>query len=117
MQDLLLKIHLGSDRRRRYTPPPRCRGWTPRTRGPSFALGEGVCAMSGRSRDGGRRGRVRLWWLALALLAPLSSSARAADIETRDYTVNVSGKPAGEVHMTIHRRDDGQVWMRCDTDI
>jgi hypothetical protein len=74
--------------------------------------------MSCRSRDCGRCGHLRLWWLAaaLALLAPLSS-ARAADIETRDFTVTVSGKPAGEVHMTIHRRDDGQIWMSCDTDI
>ena len=75
--------------------------------------------MSCRSRDCGGQRRTRLAWLAaaLALLAPLSSSAGAADIETRDYTVSVSGKPAGEVHMTIHRQDNGAIWMRCDTDI
>jgi hypothetical protein len=58
-------------------------------------------------------------WLAaaLALVVPLASVARAADIETRDYTVSVSGKPSGEVHMTIQRHDNGTVWMRCDTDI
>jgi hypothetical protein len=74
--------------------------------------------MNGCSRDGGRRGAFRSWWLALALaLLPLSSSARAADIETRDFTVTVSGKLAGEVHMTIHRKEDGSTLMRCDTDI
>jgi hypothetical protein len=54
---------------------------------------------------------------ALVLLACLSCAVRAADIETRDFTVTVSGKPAGEVNMTIHRRDDGTIWMRCNTDI
>jgi hypothetical protein len=53
----------------------------------------------------------------LALLAAGASPARAADIETRDFTVLVGGKRAGEVHMTIHRQDNGQINMRCDTDI
>jgi len=42
---------------------------------------------------------------------------RAADIETRDFNVAVDGKPAGEVHMTIHRQDNGTIQVRCDTDI
>ncbi len=64
----------------------------------------------------GGSGRVGCW-ATLALLAALSSSARAADIETRDFSVTVGGKPSGEVHMTIHRQDNGAIWMRCDTDI
>jgi hypothetical protein len=52
----------------------------------------------------------------LALLAP-AGAARAADIETRDFNVLVDGKRAGEVHMTIHRQDDGAVTMKCDTDV
>src|SRR5687767_14777695 len=59
----------------------------------------------------------RLAWLAaVALFAPFAA-ARAADIETRDFNVFVGGKPAGEVHMTIHRQDSGTTLMRCDTDI
>jgi hypothetical protein len=50
-------------------------------------------------------------------VAGLSSTAVAADIETRDFLVTVGGKPSGEVHMTINRQDNGAVWMRCDTDI
>ena len=53
---------------------------------------------------------------ALVALA-VAGSARAADVETRDFTVLISNKPSGEVHMTIHRQDDGSVVMRCDTDI
>lgn len=56
--------------------------------------------------------------LAAVVLATLAVGAgRAADIETRDFQVTVSGKPAGEVHMTIHRQDNGVIQMRCDTDI
>jgi hypothetical protein len=47
----------------------------------------------------------------------LPGSARAADIETRDFNVAVDGKLAGEVHMTIHRHDNGTIQVRCDTDI
>jgi hypothetical protein len=70
---------------------------------------------------GSREGRVvlSLWVTAasLAVLAVAGAPARAADIETRDFAVMVSGKPSGEVHMTIHKQDNGSIWMRCDTDI
>lgn len=69
--------------------------------------------MSGRSRNDGTRVAV----LAVALFALAGSAARAADIETRDFVVFVAGKSGGEVHMTIHRQDDGSIAMRCDTDI
>jgi hypothetical protein len=68
-----------------------------------------------------REGRVvhRPWVTAavLAVLAVTAGPALAADIETRDFAVMVSGKPSGEVHMTIHKQDNGTIWMRCDTDI
>jgi hypothetical protein len=71
------------------------------------------------SRDGGPWVRRSLGTTAaiLAVVALAGAPARAADIQTRDFTVLVSGKLAGEVHMTIHKQDTGAVWMRCDTDI
>lgn len=69
--------------------------------------------MSGWSRRG--------WGLlavgTLAAMVLVCPPVRAADIETRDFVVLVSGKVAGDVHMTIHRQDDGTIAMRCDTDI
>jgi hypothetical protein len=59
-------------------------------------------------------------WLcaaALALSALTAPAARAADAETRDFAVFVSGKPVGEVHLTIKRQDDGTTTVSCDTDI
>ena len=75
--------------------------------------------MSGSSRDDGRLVQRSLYWTAviLAVLAMGGSTACAADIQTRDFVVTVSGKPSGEVHMTIHKQDNGTIWMRCDTDI
>jgi hypothetical protein len=43
--------------------------------------------------------------------------AGAAEIETRDFTVYVDAKKAGEVHMTINRQDDGSTAVSCDTDV
>jgi len=54
---------------------------------------------------------------AVALLMLAGVPAPAADIETRDLNVLVDGKPAGEVHVTIHRQDDGSTVIKCDTDI
>ena len=69
-------------------------------------------------RDSGKRGRAARWLCCLGvLLAPAWAAARAADIETRDFNVLVGSKTVGEVHMTIHRQDNGQVQMRCDTDV
>ena len=69
--------------------------------------------MIGCTRNVARRG-----WIAAALLVlAVAGSARAADVETRDFTVLISGKPSGEVHMTIHRQEDASIVMRCDTDI
>lgn len=69
--------------------------------------------MSGCSRMG------TVWGagLVMAVLALVCPPVRAADIETRDFIIYVAGKPAGEVHMTIHRQDNGHIAMRCDTDI
>ena len=74
--------------------------------------------MGSCARDaGGIRRPAWRGWVAAAVVFLQAPAARAADIETRDFVVRVSGKPAGEVHMTIHRQDNGQVRMRCDTDI
>ena len=59
----------------------------------------------------------RCWVAAVLVMLAVAGSARAADVETRDFTVLISGKPSGEVHMTIHRQEDASIVMRCDTDI
>ena len=69
--------------------------------------------MIGRIRNIALRG-----WIVVALVAlAFAGSATAGEVETRDFAVLISGKPSGEVHMTIHRQDDGSIQMRCDTDI
>jgi hypothetical protein len=71
------------------------------------------------SREGGTWARPGLARAAaiLAVASLAGAPARGGDIQTRDFIVTVSGKPAGEVHMTIQKLDTGAVWMRCDTDI
>lgn len=73
--------------------------------------------MSGSSRSCGPVNTSRRVLVVALTLVYCTTSARAADIETRDFTVTVSGKAAGEVHMTIHKHDDGKIVLRCDTDI
>ena len=48
-------------------------------------------------------------WLLVAGLALSSAAgaARADDVETRDFTVLVDGRRAGDAHMTIRRLEDG----------
>ena len=69
--------------------------------------------MIGCTRNVVRRGGLVVALVVLAVVG----SARAADVETRDFTVLISNKPSGEVHMTIQRQDDASIVMRCDTDI
>src|SRR5262249_23174397 len=52
----------------------------------------------------------------LALMAPLAAAA-GPEVETRDFNVFVDGKPAGEVHMTMKKQEDGAVLVNCDTHI
>jgi hypothetical protein len=49
------------------------------------------------------------WGLLLAggLVLSTAAAARADDTEQRDFAIQVDGKPAGESHMTMQRRDDG----------
>jgi hypothetical protein len=64
------------------------------------------------------RGKVRAYWLVgLTWLACLGPSLRAADVETREFSVTVAGKPAGMAYMTITRQDDGTMVMKADTDV
>jgi hypothetical protein len=71
------------------------------------------------------RGRCylpRLIVCAAALVAPACSAeccsaARAADTETRDFSVSVDGKRAGSASMTIGRADDGTITVAADTEV
>jgi hypothetical protein len=70
-----------------------------------------------RGQDRPRNG-VRRWWFVVALAAPcLVARAGAGEVETRDFTVYVDSKKAGDVHMTINRQDDGATSVSCDTDV
>jgi Domain of unknown function (DUF6134) len=61
--------------------------------------------------------RARRWWFVLASALCLGGRAGAAEVETRDFTVYVDSKKAGDVHMTINRQDDGATSVSCDTDV
>jgi hypothetical protein len=54
---------------------------------------------------------------AAALLAPACSAARAADTETREFSVSVDGKRAGGAMMVIARADDGTTTVASDTEV
>lgn len=56
-------------------------------------------------------------WISLVLLAAAWSSARAADIEQRDYTITVDGKRGGQYRMTVTRQNDGSTSMVGAADI
>lgn len=58
-------------------------------------------------------------WLSLAMIVLVSVAAnvRAADSETRDFTVHVDGKPAGNAVMSIQRQDDGTTIVACNTTV
>jgi hypothetical protein len=59
----------------------------------------------------------RLLACALAVLLSTVTGARAADSETREFTVKVDGRPAGYANMTIQRQDDGTTIVSCDTNV
>src|SRR5689334_13342041 len=60
----------------------------------------------------GRRVRASLWMLLVGWILPgLSTPVRAAEVETRDFSVSVDGKHAGDAHMTIYRQEDGTLTM------
>jgi hypothetical protein len=68
-------------------------------------------------QDRPRQG-VRRWWFVVASAALcLGTQAGAAEVETRDFTVYVDSKKAGDVHMTISQQDDGVTAVSCDTDV
>jgi hypothetical protein len=46
-----------------------------------------------------------------------AAAVRAADSETREFTVRVDGKEAGSAAMTIQRQDDGTTTVACDTTV
>src|SRR5262245_37050518 len=71
--------------------------------------------MAGSSR--GRGAGAGRWVLSAALAGLACAGARAAEVQTRDFTATVAGKRAGDVHMTIRKLNDGSWQMKCDTDI
>ena len=63
---------------------------------------------------------VRGWRLVVAssaLVLCMGTHAKAAEVETRDFTVYVDDKEAGKVHMTINTKEDGAIAVSCDTDV
>jgi hypothetical protein len=64
---------------------------------------------------------LRLGIIFFSLVGPWFATAavHAADIEVREFSVNIDAKPAGQYQMTINRQDDGTVQMsgRCDTQV
>jgi hypothetical protein len=58
-----------------------------------------------------------VWVVVAACGLAVGRAAAAPDVETRDFTVMVDGKPSGDVHMTLNKQDDGSVIVTCDTDI
>ncbi len=55
--------------------------------------------------------------VCLSLVLLVASAARAADSETREFTVKVDGKPSGYANMTIQKQDDGTTMVSCDTNV
>jgi Family of unknown function (DUF6134) len=53
----------------------------------------------------------------LVLLGASASRALAGDSETRDFSVSVDGKPAGEYHATIARQEDGSVTLDAHSSV
>ncbi len=51
------------------------------------------------------------WTLAGVLLLLVIGTARAADVDVRDFAIQMDGKPAGQFRMTITRQDDGSATM------
>jgi hypothetical protein len=68
-------------------------------------------------RDRPRQGARRWWFVVASAALCLAARADAAEVETRDFTLYVDSKKAGDVHMTINRQDDGVTAVSCDTDV
>jgi hypothetical protein len=53
--------------------------------------------------------RVAVRLVGSLIIVATASASLAADPETRDHTIYVDGKPAGESHVTIQTKDDGSI--------
>jgi hypothetical protein len=62
-------------------------------------------------------GSFSRWILCALIIFATASFAQAAEIEVRDFTTKIDGKPAGETHMTITPQEDGSVAMACQADV
>jgi hypothetical protein len=58
-----------------------------------------------------------LSWTILSAVLALPMTARAADRETREFTIRVDGKPAGTANITIDKRDDNTTVVYCDSNV
>ena len=59
-------------------------------------------------------------WLLLVAggwLIPGTGRAQAAEVETRDFAIEVDGKPAGNYHMRIERQNDGTVTLAAESEV
>jgi hypothetical protein len=65
----------------------------------------------------GWRGSGCLLAATVVLLVTQVNRVTAADTETRDFTVLIDDKRAGDYHMTITRQDDGTVAMIGQADV
>ena len=62
--------------------------------------------------------RWNCWLGTLFILAVIEmGTARAADTETRTFSVTIDKKPAGEYRLTIARQDDGTVTVDAQADV
>ena len=59
------------------------------------------------------------WLLVVlgSLLCAGTGGVRAADIETRDFAIQVDNKEAGSYHMSIQRHDDGSVSLAAQSEV
>jgi hypothetical protein len=59
-------------------------------------------------------------WLLLVVggfLFPFVGVTEAADVETRDFAIQVDGKPAGNYHMVIQHQGNGVVTMSAQSEV
>ncbi len=52
-----------------------------------------------------------------AMLLAASAGVRAADSETREFSVRVDNKPSGNAKMIIQKQDDGTTVVSCETSV
>jgi hypothetical protein len=54
---------------------------------------------------------------ALVVLAAILAPVLAGEPETRDFAVNIDGKPCGQSHTTVQTKDDGSIVITTSADV